>query len=98
MPSISQNQSRRQTRALEQWITESEARPDAAVKAREAALAHPCAPHVWRLDELWNGLADDLARLDRHDEAVEARARGAEAAGHDPAVTSCDHCGFVPSE
>lgn len=96
MSPISQNQSKRQTRALDQWLTESTGNPASAAKAHEAVLAHPCAHHVWPLDRLWNELADELESLGRHDDAAGARARGAAAAGHDPArATSCDHCGFV---
>jgi hypothetical protein len=96
MPSISQNQSNRQTRALTQWMIEAHTNPASAVKARQAALAHPCAPHVWHLDQLWAELAEELDKLGQGQEAGEARARAADAKGHDPAeTTSCDHCGYT---
>ncbi|HEX8770230.1 MAG TPA: hypothetical protein VF711_05635 [Acidimicrobiales bacterium] len=80
-------------------MTEAVTNPASAVKAHEAALAHPCAHHVWPLGQLWNELADELDKLGRSDEAVEARARGADVEDHDPAhVTSCNHCGYIPAE
>jgi hypothetical protein len=94
--SISQNQSKRQIQALTQWMNEAVTNPSSAAKAHEAALAHPCAHHVWPLGQLWVDLAGALDELGRRDEAVEARARAVEVEGHDPAgATSCNHCGYT---
>lgn len=74
MTTISRSRSRRETGAIVERLQEADRDDEEAyAEVLAEAVGHPCAHHVWRLDELWHELALARAALGDHDRAIQAQ-------------------------
>ena len=80
MATIDAEQRTRECDALMDAVVAARQDNETRVEALQACIAHPCAYHELDLPELYGTLGQDLARLERYDESLEAW-EGALAAG-----------------